>query len=52
MSWTHIRYSKMIKYNCNPYDESYKEYIIKGLKEHHLKYFMTKDRKLTQYIKI
>ena len=32
MKWIHIKYSRMLKYNCNPYDKSYKEYIIKHFK--------------------
>ena len=53
MSWTHIRYSKMIKYNCNPYDESYKDYIIKRFKRTPFEILYDKrQKKLTQYIKI
>jgi len=42
MSWIHINYARMIKYNCNPYDPEYTGYIKKQLKEHHLNIFTVK----------
>lgn len=33
MKWVHIHYAHIIKYNCNPYDPEYKDYIRKAFKK-------------------
>lgn len=44
MSWIHINYARMIKYNCNPYDPEYTEYIKKQFKRTPFEYLYCKDK--------
>ena len=45
MSWTHINHAQTIKYNCNPYDPEYTDYIKKAFKRTPFECLYVKDRR-------